>query len=387
MIKRPLPYSRTMNVTVTRRDRFPSRTGFGVPLFLTSVEKAGILDAGNRTRAYSDEQEVLDDGYTTSDELYQAVLAAFSQNPRPIEVKGAYYDATTAVDAATMQTEIAAIDDFDKNWYWLTHESALRDTVMQDGLSAWCEANPKFGIFDSNDELTESAADATCIAARNKNQFERSSIFYDRDADNGIQFNAYGLAAYLGTRNFDNPNSRYTAKYKKLRGFDPIYPNTAEVNAITGFVRGIGQDAATGHLANCLVNIGQQQFVIEGSTSTQNVFIDAIHFSDWIIARTEEGLLELALNNEAIPMTDEGMEMVAGVVRRVMQGATRAGCIAIDENEETGLYEPSVQIIVPKIRNVTTAAQRGSRIGPPVTCRFRYAGAMHWFAVDYFMEF
>jgi len=373
-----------MQVTVTRRDRFPSRRGFGIPLFLTSVAQAGLLDATLRTRSYSDEQEILDDGYATTDDLYIAALEAFSQNPRPLEIKGGYYDDAVAVDAATMQAELALIDDYDKNWYWLTHEAALRDTIMQDGLAAWCEANPKFGIFDSNDVLTESAADTTCIAARNKNQFERSCIFYDRTA---TQFGAFPYAGYLGTRNFDNPNSNYTGKYKRLQGLDPIYPNTSQINAITGFNVGVGQSSTVGHMANCLVDIGQQHFVIEGSTSTQNVFIDSIHFADWTIARTEEALLALALNNAAIPMTDEGMEMVGGVVRQVMQAATRAGCIAIDENPTTGLYEPSVQITVPKIRNVTTAAQRAARIAPPVTCKFRYSGAMHWFAVDYFMEF
>lgn len=380
----PLPYSRTIQVNLTRRDRFPSRRGFGIPLFLTSVDKAGLLDATYRTRTYSDASEALDDGYTTSDDLYQALLAAFSQNPRPLQIKAGFYDDAIAVDATTMQAQMALIRDYDNNWFWLAHESALRDTVMQDGLSSWCEANPVFGMFDSNDVLTESAADTTCIAARNKNQFERSCVFYDRDA---TQFPALAYAAGLGTRNYDNPNSNYTGKYKKLNGFDPIYPNTAAINAITGFTPGTGQSSTVGHLANCLIDIGQKQFVVEGSTSTQNVFIDTIHFSNWIVARTEEAILALLLNNDAVPMTDEGMEMIGGVVRAQMQAATRSGCIAIDENPLTGVYEPAVEIIVPKIIGTTTAAQRAARIAPPVTCRFRYAGAAHYVPVEYFMEF
>ena len=39
-----LPYSRVVNVNLTRSDAFPSRRGFGIPLILTTTAVAGILD-------------------------------------------------------------------------------------------------------------------------------------------------------------------------------------------------------------------------------------------------------------------------------------------------------------------------------------------------------
>lgn len=377
-----LPFSRVVNVTMTRNDAFPSRRGFGVPLFLTTQEIAGILDATHRTKVYASMDEVNVD-FDAGDEFYDAAELAFSQNPRPLQIKAGFVVLDVSPIAAEFKTQLDAIYDADTDWYWIGIEATMRDQAYLDGLVEWTEAKNKFNIIDSNDVNTESAATATSIAARHKGTVERTAVFYHTDA---AEYAGFALAASLGTRNFDNAGSAYTAKFKRLRSVTPINKASSAVQAITGFAPALGQSTTAGHCANTYIDIGDRDFVAEGSTLTPNVFIDEIHSTDWIIARTEEEALGILLNNERIPFTDAGMEQLASAARTVMRQADRAGLIASDQNPETGLYEPAVTIVVPSVFSVP-ASQRKARIAPPIQVTFRYSGAVHYTTINYFMNF
>lgn len=190
----------------------------------------------------------------------------------------------------------------------------------------------------------------------------------------------------MQTRSFDDANTAYTAKFKNLPGVPAVNIGSAALTAVTGFTPGVGQSESVGNMANTYIDIGSRNFVVEGSTLTANVFLDEIHTTDWIIARTEEETLGILLNNARIKFDDSGMQMLAGAVRTVMQQATRAGLIASDINPETGDYEAAVQITVPSVFDVPES-QRKARIAPAIECRFRYASAVHYAVVRYQMTF
>lgn len=379
-----LPYSRVVNVTLTRNSNFPTRRGFGVPLFLTQEEVAGVLDSSNYTFVASSTEEISAAGFSTAGDFYKASAQAFAQQPRPVQVKAGYYDDTVAVDSATMQAALDTLYNADNQWYWLCIEAALRDQLAElDGIVTWTEAKPKFALIDTNDSATESAADTANFSYVHKGTVERTGTFYDQDA---TQFGGFALAALLGTFNFDDADSAYTAKFKKLRGLSPIDIDSNGVQAITGFTPNLGQSTTAGHCANTYIDIGGINFVVEGSTLTPNVFIDEIHASDWIIARTEEEMLAILANNKRVPMDRRGMEQLASGPRKIMSLANRAGLIANDFDVALGEISPSVQIVVPDVLDVP-AAQRAARIAPAITVNFRYAGAVHYTTVNYYMNF
>lgn len=377
-----LPYSRVVNVTVSRNAGFPSRRGFGVALFLTSTEVVGELDASNLTKVYGSLDEVSAD-FDAADDFHKAATAAFGQNPRPLQIKAGYYDSLVAVDAATLTNAITALSDSDNDWYWLGVETDLRDTAKLDGLVSWVQAQNKKLVVESNDVLTQNDADATNFSARHKGTVDRTSVFYHTDAS---LYGAFALAASLGTFDFDNEDSAYTAKFKQLAGIAPVNIGSAAVQAVTGFTPNLGQAVATGHCANTYIDIGGTNFVTEGSTLTPNVFIDEVHATDWIILRTEEEMLALFMKNKRIPYTDVGMELLASVPRKIMSIARNAGLVADDINEETGEYESSVVITIPKVLS-TTETQRKARIAPAIAIKFRYAGAVHYSTINYTISF
>lgn len=377
-----LPYNRVVNVSLSRNDAFPTRRGFGTLLLLTTVAKSGEVDASNRTKAYASMEEIAEDWLTSTD-VYKAANYAFARNPRPLQIKVGYVAKDITPTSAELKAELDTLYAADSNWYFIVIDSALRDIAAIDGLVEWVEAKNKIALIDSNDDTMEDDADTTNVAARHKGTVERTAVFYHTDAD---EWPAISAAAYMATRNFDEANTAYTVKFKFPTLVNAVNLPSDSINAITGFTSGLGQSETTGHCANTVIDIGGQNFFVEGSVLKQNVFLDEIHASDWIIARTEEESLAILLNNARVPFTDEGMEMLASAARTVMQQATRAGLIAEDLNPETGEYEPSVEITVPSVFDVPES-QRKARIAPAITVRFRYAGAVHYTTINYQMTF
>lgn len=377
-----LPYSRAVKVTVIRNDKFPAKQGFGTSLFLTTKTVAGQLDATHRTKLYSSIEEVAVD-FIPSDSWYKGALVAFSQNPRPIAIKAGWIDATVTLTPTIMLAQLDLLYDFDTDFYFVGVEAAFRDSTHLPGLTSWIEAKSLQAMIDTNDADLETSAGSPSLPATLKGTVERSSFFYHTDA---TQYVAWAAAATASTFNFDEANSAYTLKWKHLESVQPINLASAKVQAITGFVPEIGESTTAGNCVNAYIDIGDQDFLIEGTTLTPNVFIDEIHTADWIVARTREEMLGVLLNNQRVPFTDEGMEMLAGAVRTVMAQAKRAGFIASDINEETGEYQPAVVITVPSALSVP-ASQRKARIAPVIQCQFRYAGAVHYAVVRYEMNF
>lgn len=377
-----LPYNRVVNVTLDRNDAFPSRRGFGTPLMLSTTALNGIVDLANRTKLYASMEEVASDWAAGSD-VYEAGQTLFSQNPRPRQFKVGYVQMDSTPTEAELETQLDAIYAADQDWYQITIDKALRDTPALDGLIEWTESKSKFALIDSNDAGVETETNTTSIAARNKGQFERSSVWYHTDED---QFPAIAMAGYMSTRDFDEADSAYTAKFKELRSVSPVNLNSAKLSAITGFTPGIGQSNSVGHMANTYIDIGGRFFTVEGSTLKANVFIDEIHATDWIIARTEEELLAVLLNNARVKFDDSGMQVLASAARTVMQQAHRAGLVADDLNPETGEYEPAITYTVPSVFDVP-ASQRVARIAPAISVQFRYAGAVHYSTINYTMNF
>lgn len=377
-----LPFNRVADVSLSRNDAFPSRRGFGTQLIITTATVADKVDLTHRTKLYGSMEEVVEDWASTTS-AYKAALSAFSQNPRPRQIKIGHVADDATMTSEELQAQLDLLYASDSDWYFLTVTSELRDVAATVGIAVWTQAKNKLALIDSNDADTENPADTTSLAAANKGVYDRTAVFYHDDA---TAYPAASLAGYMQTRNFDDANSAYTAKFKTLPGIDAVNIGSAAVTAVTGFTPGEGQSEAVGHMANTYIDIGGRNFTVEGSTLTANVFLDEIHTTDWIIARTEEEALGIMLNNPKIPFTDQGMQMLAGAVRTVMQQAVRAKLVAEDLDPVTGEYAPSVVITVPSVFDVPES-QRKARIAPAIECRFRASGAVHFTTVRYQMTF
>ena len=371
-----LPTSRVVKVTVTTEAGSGTQRGFGIPLFLTSVAKAGKVDADNRTRSYSTMTAVAAD-WASTDAFYLAAQAAFSQDPAPLTIKVGYFDGAVA-DAAALTAEVDSLVVADANFYWITPEAELRDTAKLDGLIAWTEANSRLAIITSNDAKLKDKADTTNIAARHKGDIRRTAIIYHEDA---TKYPDFALAATLGTYDFDLADSAFTAMFKDLEGIPVSNLPGGDVDTITGQTAGEEIDKADGHVTNVYVNVGGENIVLPGTTLTPNTFIDEIVEADWLKARCEEAVLRRFVVNRKIGYDDAGFEIIAQALREVGEAGRRAGLIAEDRNPTTGDYESSWQVIVPAVTDAT-ATQRQNRISPQFTIRYRKSGVIQFANID-----
>lgn len=379
-----LPYNRVVDVSLTQLDRFATRRGFGVPLILTT-DATGVVDSTTRTKVYGSVEEVAED-YASTTEPYKAAAAMFSQNPRPRQIKIGYAGSgvlTTPTPSPTITAELDAIYAYDNEWYFLTFTEEFRDLALVDDIFAWVETKPKLCIVDSNDANTENPADTTSVAARNKNLWSRSAVFYHPTA---AEYPSCAAAAVASRFDFDQRDSAYTLKFKDLAGITAANKASAAVQGATGFVPNTGLSAAAGHFANMLVNIGGLDMVVEGST-LDGGFIDEVHFADWLIARTEEEVLSTLANQPGrVPYTDAGMQILVGAVEGVLRRAVIAGAIGTVIDPNTGAVLPEYELRTERIADVP-ATQRRQRIAPPIDASFRYAGAVHYASVRFLMRF
>lgn len=471
-----LPYSRVVDVTLTRQDRFAVATGFSVVLIVQTDEIAGVLDAIHRTKLYADMTEVGSD-FDGSDAAYKAAQAMFAQNPRPRQIKIGYRNPGNSITS-----ELDAIYAADPDFYWIGFTAEIRDTINQQLAADWAETKPVLMGLDSNDTSTEAAAaepDKTSTVTisianpgvvtwtghtlQNGNQvilttsgalptglavgttyyvinqatntfqlsatpggsatvttgtqsgthtatspqyggsiaeyieskgYDRSFVFYHTDT---ALYGALAMIAYAATRDLDrgslqaaqrgdiNSGNAYTLKFKKLAGMTPLNKGSAVVQAITGFVPGIGIDPAQGHAANTYVDIGGLPMVVEGSVGSR-AFIDEIHVGDWIVARTREQVLSALANNPRIPYTNPGAGILTNAVDVVMQRGVAAGVIATDLPAAGEDFVPEYSISVDRVENIP-AAQRRNRIAPDIKVDFRYAGAFHYASASITMRF
>lgn len=471
-----LPYSRVVDVSLTRQDRFAVATGFSVALIVQPATVAGILDATHRTKIYADMTEVGAD-FIVTDAAYKAAQAMFAQNPRPRQIKIGYRN-----PANSITSELDAIYAADPDFYWLGFTAEIRDTINQHLAANWAETKPVLSGLESNDISTETAAaepDKTSTVTitiaspgvvtwtghtlQNGDQvvlttsgalptgltagttyyvvnqatntfqlaataggsaivttgtqsgthtatsptyggsiaeyieskgYDRSFVFYHTDA---TLYPALALLAYCATRDLDrgnllaaqrgdiNSGNAYTAKFKKLVGITPLNKSSAVVQAITGFVPGLGINPAQGHAANTYVDIGGLPMVVEGSVGSR-AFIDEIHASDWIVARMQEALLSTLANNARVPYTNPGVGILTNTVDGVMRRAVAAGIVAADFGEDDTEVVPEYTISVDRVENIPVS-QRRNRIAPDIKVDFRYAGAIHYASASITLRF
>lgn len=385
-----LPYSRVIDVTVTRQDRFATAQGFSVMLILGSEAKPGILDADHRTKLYGSMQEVAQD-WNSDSELYKAAQRVFMRSPSPRQIKFGYRDKSKA-----MLDEMDTIYASDSDWYWLTHTKELADTPEQMELADWSEANNILFGGDTFNVKTEdkNSKETDCFASyiRDKN-YDRSAAFYHVDQ---ASYFATSALAYAARRDLDQANydramqgdldsgQAYTLKFKGCPGVAALNKQSGIVQAITGFVPGLGLDAAQGNFANAYVNIGGIDMIVEGNVGSGE-FIDVIHGLDWLRARTQEAMLSVLANNPRVPMSNPGVGFLINTgVRPPLNRAVAAGIIAGDFVD--GQYHPEYEIFAERVENIP-ASQRHQRIAPDIQVKTRLAGAIHYASCNIIVSF
>lgn len=194
-------------------------------------------------------------------------------------------------------------------------------------------------------------------------------------ADTVEQFYAAKAAAYVSGVDYNQPNSHYTLKFKELTGAIPAAVNDAQVQALTGFVPALGNQASAGGFMNSYICMRSRNFVVEG-VYTDGSFIDVTTFADWLRATIQRNVLDVYIQNQVVPYDAAGVLLITTAIAAAMSAGLDSGALTEGRTDSNGNVLPAFEISYQDIASVDAALQN-QRIAPVFQYCARYSNAIH----------
>lgn len=421
-------------VTIAAGTTYPSRAGFGTPLFLAYHTRFV-----ENFRSYTTLSGILSDGFTVNDPAYLMATAAFSQEPSPervilgrlpepgsahvttLDCSGIVDGQTIAMtvrDSAGNITAVSQAFDTDED----TTATALAALVgAAAGLSAaavgalvTCTADANGPIFFFEDvsgpcNVLDTTADwgydtqlgvilnetsafyAVCIdvnSAANVADVAAWALANDRIAAFGPQ--ATNPAAYnaaVGSALASGGNDRAFSLVKRTAR--SMFPECAQLGEALPFdpgsqtwsfktLAGVTPDGWTDtELTTIEASSSNHYTGVSGLSLTRNgtmhggEYIDVVRGLDWLKARLQERMLALLANNRKVPYTDSGVQLIVNAVREILREAVRKEVLDSAFNNGTGFL-----VTFTKVADIPEA-DRAARILSGIEFSGRLAGAVH----------
>ncbi|MGD8707096.1 MAG: DUF3383 family protein [Nitrosopumilaceae archaeon] len=218
--------------------------------------------------------------------------------------------------------------------------------------AAWAETQKKLFIYCSSSSAIKNPSSTSDIAYFVKNLgYERTISCYHTDAQ-GDADPAFFETGWIGETLPYDPGSQ-TWCYKTITGLSPYSLKSSERTAI--LAKNCNIYTTTGGINNT-----EQGKVASGE------FIDVMRGLDWLEARLQEAVWSDLASERKIPYTDEGVTMVTGTIRGVLEEAARAGLLVLE----------SIEISAPAVADIPTAS-RTARTLPDINFSATLQGAIH----------
>lgn len=355
-----LPFKMVVDATITKNTNFPGKKSFQTLLIL-----ATSLDETKRSKVmeYSSFLEAVNDGVTES--VKDMLLVVFAQQVRPSFVKVAYVGIDVDIDV-----ELSRISNIDNSFVFLAvaDEVVLSDIEKGKKVAEWAGANNKIvSLIDSNVNAL-SANQTSLTRALKENNYSRAFAVYGKNDDEMLSM--IGIMSFMATRNFDNPDTYYTAKFKNFTGVKAVSLTTTEYKGLTGFVPGQGLDKTVGNLGNVYAYVGDRAIFTEGNTASGEL-ISTEHALLWLEYTIKYEIMNVFEKNDVVPYTNKGVAMIASALIKALDLAVKAGIIPKDEYK----INTTDVLDVPESR-------RANHVAPPVTWSALLSGAIHYTAID-----
>lgn len=245
-------------------------------------------------------------------------------------------------------TDLAAIFAADADWYGLILDSNGKAEVV--AAAAWAETNKKLFAYQTSDYEVGSGATADVMSTLAGSSYDYSIGFY-----NGKNESDYTGAAMLGNRFPYDPGSD-TWAYKTLSGIavdDLVSCSSTRQGQILG---------KKGNIYTTVAGLNVTQY----GKMASGEWADTIRFLDWLNAEVTIRVFAALANNQKIPYTNAGVDVVKSVILGALQDGEKRG----------GLVIGSSTVTAPDVADISTA-DKNSRILPDVEFTALLAGAIH----------
>lgn len=330
--------SEVVSVTIEVGDASVSSTGFGVPLIA-----ATHTFWAERVRTFESPSDLTRAPYNvpTTHPIYLKARALKAQQPAPAQFKvGKRTGAAIAVD-------LDAIRGADDDWYALITDATSPADIA--AVAAWAETTRVLHFALTSDAAV---ADGSVVSGDigttlQTASYDRTALLYHPTVAQAAEAAWVGkvLPKSIGSATWAN---------KALSGVDKSTLDASQRQALT--LRNV----------NYYIPIKTVGFTLHGLTSSGR-FIDIQQGIDWFDVRVQERIIGVLANNDKIPYTDNGLELLrAQVEGQILEGITAR---LIDGDQPYAATVP--------LRTAISAADQIARTVPRLGFSFTLQGAVH----------
>lgn len=415
-----------VDIEITRQTKGITQVGFGTPMIL-GLHTRFV----ERQRSYSSIEEVLADGFLTSDSEYKAAAAVFAQEISPDQL---VIGRRTAAVAQVVTVTPTVVNSFTYTitingvTYSYISDGSATGAEIQAGLVSAVNAGsepvtaapgggstvtltadvagtaftyavgtnlssvlttPNNGVIEDIEAVRAENDDWYCLlltsrlkadilnAASHIETLRKLFMACSEDSDvlsdtagnvlEELNDAAYDRTAYLWSD--DQEDYPEAAWAGRVLPLDPG-SETWKFKNLAGIE---ASDLSTTQENVIFANKGNTYETFAGVSITREgtvasgEYIDVIRFVDWLEARMQEDIYQALINVPKIPYTDNGVAIIESLIRKRLLIGIRVGGLAED---------PEFTISVPKVADVTNV-DKAARLLPDVEFEATLAGAIH----------
>jgi hypothetical protein len=290
-----------INITVSLDPAPTAQASFTVPLIIGDIALAGT----ERVRSYVSPSDAVADQTAgeISEYVKNAVLAAFSQTPRPALVKvGRFINGTDASYAAAY----SAIKAVDEGFYSVSIDSRAAADIVS--IVPLVEADYKVFIAQTNnDDLLTTGFPAALAVANNK---ERTALLYHDATTEPADF---AWAANRLVFDPDNQSAPWDCEIFAVAGYD---------SALTATQANFGRANNT----NMIAPFGPASTFVDSGINTKGRPLYEIVTADWFAIRLQESIafekVKYSARGQKIVIGPEGQAVLQGLVETLFAQGT-----------------------------------------------------------------
>ena len=252
--------------------------------------------------------------------------------------------------------DLDAILDEDARWYGLVMTERVKQTQLD--AAAWTEANDRLFITATSEADVLNPALATDLISVLKNtRYFRTAVMFHTNAAT-----EYPDAAWAGRVFTIQPGGETWA----LKGLASVTPSPLTATQRQTVINKGGNTFEFYQTQVALTNPGK---VAAGE------WIDVIRFRDWLKDTIQVNMVQMMINRDKVPYTDQGIQLCVNNLRKSLQEGQKVGGIAPDELDAAGATVPGFILTFPRSVELASSIKASRILDIGFTARL--AGAIH----------
>lgn len=357
MINNPLDDIIKLNININNPIYDATDENFKNILVLVAEPTSSSASAPTTMFSIESEGELVDMGFSTTEEAYIAAKVAFSQKPRPnkLFIQIVPTEDTTVADVLTATLG----GDF---YYGIAVARSMTNDEVK-AVADFAEANEKLFIYTYTDISSNPISVKT---------YARTIAVFGGLADGYESGNQPSANKYVGlavmAKCFGYEAGTESWNMKELNGVTPSVLTSAqkkslEENNVMTFL----------HYANRNVTIGGKVLADE--------WVDIVRLRDWLKIKIQTVVFNTMLANKKIPYTDRGIGLIGGCIESVLLQAQADGKIMENVTDADGNTTLGYEVILPKASQIPDIKKKSRKL-TDIVWNARITGAIHLVEIE-----